>query len=115
MLQLSGKGTVPQVFFNEEHVGGADDTLNRLFLWKVEAKEDAPTPLECYQTEIAERHDPEDPRLSPSTEVACAEIGEHAKEPHKEHELFLTNNKRRFVLFPIHDEQVSSVDDQCTV
>ena len=90
-------------------MGGANDTVNRLFPWRqlcAEAKEDAPTPLERYQIEIAGCEDPDDPRLLPS-----GEIEEQAK--HGEEESLLVNNKRRFVLFPIEDEEVSSVWSRC--
>jgi glutaredoxin len=33
MLSLSDRLTVPQIFMNDKHIGGADDTLNLLDIW----------------------------------------------------------------------------------
>eukprot|EP00568_Trieres_chinensis_P004154 CAMPEP_0183294828 /NCGR_PEP_ID=MMETSP0160_2-20130417/2999_1 /TAXON_ID=2839 ORGANISM="Odontella Sinensis, Strain Grunow 1884" /NCGR_SAMPLE_ID=MMETSP0160_2 /ASSEMBLY_ACC=CAM_ASM_000250 /LENGTH=521 /DNA_ID=CAMNT_0025456199 /DNA_START=96 /DNA_END=1661 /DNA_ORIENTATION=+ len=66
MLALADRLTVPQVFFNKEHIGGADDTLALLEKWDKEAL--YPTPLERYQKEIESEPDPDDERLAvPST------------------------------------------------
>jgi glutaredoxin 3 len=35
MLSLSDRLTVPQIFMNDKHIGGADDTLNLLDIWEV--------------------------------------------------------------------------------
>lgn len=64
MLSLSDRLTVPQVFLNEKHIGGADETLQLLKEWD----EDKTTPLERYQQDIASQPDPSDERLRVSTE-----------------------------------------------
>jgi hypothetical protein len=61
MVALCDKFSVPQVFFNEHHVGGADDLLAVLETW--DASNDSSTPLEKYQSTIASEPDPDDPRL----------------------------------------------------
>ena len=68
MLALSDRLTVPQIFFGETHIGGADDTLALLEAWD----KDDPTnksPLERYEVEYGNvETDPTDPRLRLSTE-----------------------------------------------
>lgn len=63
MLSLSDRLTVPQVFFNEKHIGGADDTLALL----VKVEKQFPSAEEYYKNEIASQPDPEDPRLAVPT------------------------------------------------
>ena len=66
MLALSDRLTVPQVFFNERHVGGADDTFLALEAW---GNDPSQTSIqEHYVIEVASQADPTDPRLHPSTE-----------------------------------------------
>ena len=108
MQELTGKRTVPQVFFNDEHVGGATDTLDRIFLWRQpsgEPEESASTPLQRYQMEISGQDDPDDPRLLPVEEIVSLKVDRQVDQ--KEEDPFLVDSKRRFVLFPIQDEQVS--------
>jgi glutaredoxin len=59
MVQLSNRSTVPQVFFNDEHIGGADETLELLEnnKWHVSCA------LDTYEREIAAQPDPTDERL----------------------------------------------------
>ena len=63
MLQLSDRLTVPQVFFNDRHVGGADEVLELIADWDVER----------YQREIASQPDPTDSRLEAPTTPPAAE------------------------------------------
>lgn len=65
MLALSDRLTVPQIFFNDEHIGGADETLAILSQWDKEDK--YPTALERYEAEIAVQDAPKDERLQPPT------------------------------------------------
>ncbi|CAB9514611.1 Glutaredoxin 3 [Seminavis robusta] len=65
MISLSDRLSVPQVFFNEQHVGGADDTLQLLAEWD---KDTSKTPQQKYQDEIAAQPDPADARLKESTD-----------------------------------------------
>eukprot|EP00591_Stephanopyxis_turris_P004432 CAMPEP_0195522288 /NCGR_PEP_ID=MMETSP0794_2-20130614/20286_1 /TAXON_ID=515487 /ORGANISM="Stephanopyxis turris, Strain CCMP 815" /LENGTH=521 /DNA_ID=CAMNT_0040652007 /DNA_START=64 /DNA_END=1629 /DNA_ORIENTATION=+ len=65
MLSLSDRLTVPQIFFNDEHIGGADETLVLLAKWDDEKK--YPSPLKRYQEEIESVTGPKDPRLSVPT------------------------------------------------
>eukprot|EP00588_Corethron_pennatum_P015810 CAMPEP_0194280572 /NCGR_PEP_ID=MMETSP0169-20130528/17967_1 /TAXON_ID=218684 /ORGANISM="Corethron pennatum, Strain L29A3" /LENGTH=513 /DNA_ID=CAMNT_0039025345 /DNA_START=96 /DNA_END=1637 /DNA_ORIENTATION=- len=51
MLVLADRLSVPQVFFNDKHIGGADDTLALLEKWDVEEKYSSP--LERYEQDIA--------------------------------------------------------------
>lgn len=66
MLSLSDRLTVPQVFFNERHVGGADDTFHELESWLMDLTK---TVQEHFHDEVASKPDPTDPRLMPSTEA----------------------------------------------
>lgn len=80
MLSLSDRLTVPQVFFNEKHVGGADDTLAVLEQqWEQTNNNDdensnpadsspTKTPAQIYKETIASQPDPTDERLRISTE-----------------------------------------------
>ena len=68
MLSLSDRLTVPQVFFGEKHIGGADDTLALLQEWDDQINSNNKTPLERYEVEIGAQPDPTDPRLRISTE-----------------------------------------------
>jgi glutaredoxin len=66
MLALSDRLTVPQVFFNHKHIGGADDTFRVLEQWFADGTK---TMKEHYQEEVGALSDPTDPRLQPSTEA----------------------------------------------
>jgi len=63
MLALSDQLTVPQVFFNDKHIGGADDTIAVLEKWEEENTH--PTALLRYQEEIESELNPTDSRLDP--------------------------------------------------
>lgn len=66
MLALADRLTVPQVFFNDKHIGGADDTLALLEKWDQERK--YPTALERYEAEVSSVDDaPKDERLQVPT------------------------------------------------
>ena len=69
MLGLADRLTVPQVFFNERHIGGADDTFAALEAW---ACDPSRTILEHYETQVAAQPEPKHPRLQPSTEPPVA-------------------------------------------
>jgi glutaredoxin len=66
MLSLADKLTVPQVFFNDEHIGGADDTLALLNEWGANAKD-------RFQKEVESKPDPTDPRLALPTSPPVVE------------------------------------------
>lgn len=78
MQALSEKLTVPQIFFNEESIGGADETISILEKWDDEIMKQgssssstdteltsATNPLQYYQQTIQIKPDPMDPRLQP--------------------------------------------------
>lgn len=56
MLSLSDSLTVPQIFFNENHIGGATELLSLLEKWGEEA-------FKKYEDEVKSQQDPSDPRL----------------------------------------------------
>mmetsp|Transcript_542 Transcript_542/g.1657 ORF Transcript_542/g.1657 Transcript_542/m.1657 type:complete len:569 (-) Transcript_542:28-1734(-) len=62
MLSLADQLTVPQVFFNDTHIGGANDTLAELDKWDGENR--YTTPLERFEKEIESQPDPTDARLA---------------------------------------------------
>jgi len=62
MLSIADRLTVPQVFFNNKHIGGADDTITELVKWDEESK--FATALERYKQEIEAEPEPDDPRLA---------------------------------------------------
>ncbi|KAL7536459.1 hypothetical protein ACHAXR_010227 [Thalassiosira sp. AJA248-18] len=69
MISLTDRLTVPQVFFNDEHIGGADDALAILQKWDddIAANDDDcmdKSPLERYIRVIESKPDPADERLS---------------------------------------------------
>jgi len=88
MLALADRLTVPQVFFNDEHIGGADDTLAVLEQWDKEAK--YATALERYEKEIASvENAPSDVRLEvPTTPPVQAK----PEPPRSEDDLILLPN-----------------------
>ena len=66
MISLSNKLTVPQVFFNDEHIGGSEETLSVLKHWDEDiAKDDSVdnTPYDRYVREIESKPDSTDVRL----------------------------------------------------
>ena len=64
MISLSnGAASVPQIFFNELHVGGADDLVKLLKDWENESNSNSNS---IHRVQLAP--DPEDPRLAPSPE-----------------------------------------------
>lgn len=65
MLSLADRLTVPQFFFNEAHIGGADDLID--FVDNVEKEKKYATALEYYDKEIKGKPDPTDPRLQVPT------------------------------------------------
>ena len=67
MQSLTGQLTVPQVFFNERHVGGANETIEILEDWDMETKSKNcrdRNVREHYIRMVAEQEDPMDERLS---------------------------------------------------
>lgn len=67
MISLTDRVSVPQVFFNGEHVGGSVETLEVLSKWDEEiAKEDCEdeTPHDRYVRLIESKPDPTDERLA---------------------------------------------------
>ena len=66
MLSPADRLTVPQIFFNERHIGGADDTLKVLEAW--DKQNDNQSPLKTYMDEVGSKADPTDERLRKSTE-----------------------------------------------
>lgn len=73
MLSLSDRLTVPQVFFGDDHIGGADDTLELLQSWDEDLQNGSSnfkTPLEKYEAEIASQAETKDARFHISTEPA---------------------------------------------
>lgn len=71
MLSLSNRLTVPQIFVNEQHVGGADDALQLLEQWDNNSK--GLTAREMYDRLVASADSPTDPRLQPSTDPPVVE------------------------------------------
>ena len=68
MLSISDSFSVPQVFFNDTHIGGATETLTILEKWRSEVDvEDHDTLLDRIEREVMLQEDPTDPRLAPST------------------------------------------------
>lgn len=63
MLSLSDRLTVPQVFVNHNHIGGADETMNLLAFWD-----------ENGQVSYRDEPDPSDPRLAVPTYPPKQEI-----------------------------------------
>eukprot|EP00554_Chaetoceros_debilis_P007967 CAMPEP_0194079318 /NCGR_PEP_ID=MMETSP0149-20130528/5542_1 /TAXON_ID=122233 /ORGANISM="Chaetoceros debilis, Strain MM31A-1" /LENGTH=518 /DNA_ID=CAMNT_0038760777 /DNA_START=97 /DNA_END=1653 /DNA_ORIENTATION=- len=74
MLSLSDSLTVPQIFFNEKHIGGAIETIALLELWDTDEEQAVHgSPHERYEKEIKSVPDPKDPRLQPSTQPPAKE------------------------------------------
>jgi len=72
MISLSDKLTVPQVFFNDEHIGGSEETLKTLSEWD---EEDDETPYDRYVRLIGSQPEPTDRRLKiPEGSSICKEI-----------------------------------------
>jgi glutaredoxin len=71
MLSIANRLTVPQVFFNNKHIGGADDTIAVLATWDEEKA--FATALDRYKHEIEAQPDPDDSRLAVPTTPPVAE------------------------------------------
>lgn len=67
MQSLADQLTVPQVFFNEKHIGGADDTIALLNQW-------GDTAEERFKTEVESQPEPTDPRLAVPVTPAIVEM-----------------------------------------
>lgn len=65
MLSLADRLTVPQFFFNEKHVGGADELIATVEVW--ESKKKSRAAYKYYEKEILNKPDPTDPRLQVPT------------------------------------------------
>ena len=64
MLSLADSLTVPQIFFNNDHIGGAVELIDLLEDWDADGP---PTATAKINAEYLSRCDPTDPRLAPST------------------------------------------------
>eukprot|EP00559_Dactyliosolen_fragilissimus_P008692 CAMPEP_0184872558 /NCGR_PEP_ID=MMETSP0580-20130426/41357_1 /TAXON_ID=1118495 /ORGANISM="Dactyliosolen fragilissimus" /LENGTH=1256 /DNA_ID=CAMNT_0027375375 /DNA_START=163 /DNA_END=3931 /DNA_ORIENTATION=- len=62
MIQLSNCRTTPQVFFNEQHIGGAHETIALLEQYETQDKT-GEGPLKRLQTEVLEKSSPTDSRF----------------------------------------------------
>ncbi|CAB9514612.1 Protein of unknown function, DUF547 [Seminavis robusta] len=67
MLSITDRLTVPQVFFNETHIGGADDTFKVLEKWY--HMDPSKSIRAQFHELVAAQPDPTDPRLAPSTDA----------------------------------------------
>mmetsp|Transcript_19755 Transcript_19755/g.24368 ORF Transcript_19755/g.24368 Transcript_19755/m.24368 type:complete len:339 (-) Transcript_19755:644-1660(-) len=68
MLALSDSLTVPQIFFNETHIGGSPKLCALLEQWdKDSALNLHGSPKQRYEKEVKAKPDPSDKRLQPST------------------------------------------------
>ena len=67
MLSLTDRYTVPQVFFNEEHIGGAKETIRLLNEWDDELKGSAVTARDRFSKTIESEAGPYDIRLAVPT------------------------------------------------
>ena len=67
LFELSDRGTVPVVFFNEQLVGGELEILD--WLDQIAEQGSDRTPFDLYKAEIASQPDPTDPRLEPPIEL----------------------------------------------
>ena len=84
LLNISNSLTVPQIFFNEEHIGGSVELIAVLEQWDKEEKGNSNSngsgsgisPLQRYQTEIKAKPDPIDARLQPSAKDAVIDTTE---------------------------------------
>jgi hypothetical protein len=72
MLILSDRLSVPQIFINSTHVGGADDTMKLIQSW--DNNPEGLTPKQLYEETIASQPDPTDPHLQPSKDPPAVEI-----------------------------------------
>lgn len=61
MLSLSDSLTVPQIFFNEKHIGGATETIALLEQWDTDGA------FATFESEVQSKPNPTDPKLQPST------------------------------------------------
>lgn len=66
LLNLSNALTVPQIFFNDTHVGDAEILIELLEQWDKEETTDG-SAYQRYEKEVLSKPDPSDPRLQPST------------------------------------------------
>lgn len=83
MLSLSDRLTVPQIFFNDTHIGGADDTLKVIDEWDHNSK--GWSPFIMYQRHVEKMDDPKDPRLQPSTDPPVVETPPPPRQPYIVH------------------------------
>jgi len=79
MLSLCDRLSQPQVFFNDQHIGGAEETIQLLQEWDNEEKQEDASgdsgtarnkspALKRYENEVASQPDPTDPRLQLPTD-----------------------------------------------
>lgn len=61
MLTLTDRLTVPQIFLNEKHIGGADEAIELLKSW--DDDKSYSSSLERYRQEVESQPDPSDSRL----------------------------------------------------
>ena len=106
MISLSDQLTVPQVFFNEDHIGGSSELFNILSQWdEVSSESDDNTttsgPLQMYFQEIESQPDPTDVRLalSPPESSTANQADKNA----------LPTDECAFGCFLLPDGQIQSV------
>ena len=77
MISLADHTTVPQVFFNNKHIGGSNETLATLSKWDEEITKDDgmdKTPYDRYVRLIKSQPEPSEQRLSIPEPSACEEM-----------------------------------------
>ena len=108
MISLSDQLTVPQIFFNEEHIGGSTDLFKILGQWDdlTDGSDGTAGPLQMYLQEIESQPDPTDPRLAlpePGTETSSTASNTTGNS--------LPTDECAFGCFLLPDAQVQSVRD----
>lgn len=73
LLNLSNVLTVPQCFFNDTHVGGAEELVKLLQGWD-EEESSMGSAFQRYEKEVKSQPESTDPRLQPSTKDPVVEV-----------------------------------------
>lgn len=97
MLQLSDRLTVPQVFFNSKHIGGANETMEYMQIEKWldnNNNNNHGTAKDKYDQTISNEPDPIDQRLRLPTEKEESEVKNQER-------LLLPSREKQFLSLPI--------------
>ena len=105
MLTLTDRLTVPQIFLNDKHIGGADEAITLLKSW--DDDKSYTSSLERYRDEVESQPDPSDSRLMQPTRPP--DVPKPAPERNEEDKVLLPNGNHRLSVLELTQKLLASL------